>query len=293
VNSTSVDAWQAFLLSKAGIAISVDSLGRSDNQWSDDYNDSDDADLVAFPRVPDPVFGVADNAAFDAVYPGKSYFARGGNHVTDRTDIRELAKAIVDEVKRRGPFLSIADFDNRRLLPDASGSSSATSVEQDYQGLMGTLDAAIMKTSQNAGLLNNQLFAGEDPGNSSGVAIAPDERKHGNQLPSSADDREQLYALPRGQEDSTLEGMGAYLMQGDLLANLGSAMSPRSDTFTIRAFGESTDPITGEVNSTARCEAVVQRIVEPVDPSDDLIVPNSNGFGHKFTIVSFKWIDEG
>ncbi|MDB2681451.1 hypothetical protein N9Z14_02525 [Opitutales bacterium] len=293
VNSTSVVAWEAFLLSKAGIAMQVDSLSRSDNRAFADYNTSGDAAFVAFPRVPDPVFGVADNAAFDAEHPRKSYFARGGNHVTDRTEIRELAKAIVEEVKRRGPFLSMADFVNRRLLPDASGSSSATSIEQDYQGLMGTLDAAIMKTSQNAGMLNNQLFAGEDAGNTSGVAIDPDLKKHANHFPSSADDREQLYAVPRGQEDSTLEGMGAYLMQGDLLANLGSAMSPRSDTFTIRAFGESTDPITGVVNSTARCEAVVQRIADTVDPDDDLIVPDSNGFGRKFTIVSFKWIDEG
>jgi len=38
---------------------------------------------------------------------------------------------------------------------------------------------------------------------------------------------------------------------------------------------------------------VVQRIAEPVDPNDDLIVPNPTGFGRKFAIVSFKWIDEG
>lgn len=292
VNSTSVSAWEAFLLSKAGIAIEVNSLSRSDNQCLDDYNDKDDPGFVAFPRVPDPVFGVSDNAAFDNEHPRKSYFARAGNHVTDRTEIRELAKAIVEEVKRRGPFLSMADFVNRRLVPDASGSSNATSIEQDYLGLMGTLDAAIMKTSQNPGLLNNQLFAGEEPSNGTGVALNPDERKHGNQKPSSADDREQLYGVPRGQETSALEGMGAFLMQGDLLANLGSAMSPRSDTFTIRAFGESTDPITGEVNSSARCEAVVQRIAEPVDTNDNLIMPDPNGFGRKFTIVSFRWIDE-
>jgi hypothetical protein len=293
VNSTSVSAWEAFLLSKAGIEMQVDSLGRSDNGALANYNASGDAGFVAFPRVPDPVFGVKDNDAFDDEHPRKSYFARGGNHVTDRTEIRELAKAIVEEVKRRGPFLSMADFVNRRLVPDASGSSSATSIEQDYLGLMGTLDAAIMKTSQNAGLLNNQLFAGEESINESGVALAPDEKKHGNHWPSSADDREQLYGVPRGHETSALEGVGAFLMQGDLLANLGSAMSPRSDTFIIRAFGESIDPLTGEVNSTARCEAEVQRIAEPVDPGDDWIVPDPAGFGRKFTIVSFKWLDEG
>ena len=293
VNSTSVDAWEAFLLSKAGIEMEVDLLGRSDTSVSADYNAAEDAAFVAFPRVPDPVFGVADNAAFDTEHPRKSYFARGGNHVTDRTEIRELAEAIVEEVKRRGPFLSMADFVNRRLVPDAPGASNARNIEQDYLGLMGTLDAAIMKTSQNPGLLNNQLFAGEESSNKSGVALDPDERKSVNQKPSRADDREQLYAVPRGQETSALEGMGAFLMQGDLLANLGSAMSPRSDTFTIRAFGESIDPITGVANSTARCEAVVQRIAEPVDSADDLIMPDPNGFGRRFTIVSFKWIDGG
>ena len=148
VNSTSVDAWQAFLLSKAGISMNVVPGSRTDNRWSAVYNDSDDAGFVAFPRVPDPVFGVADNTTFDAEHPRKSFFARGGNHVTDHDEIRELAKAIVEEVKRRGPFLSMADFVNRRLVPDASGSSNATSIEQDYLGLMGTLDAAILKTSQ-------------------------------------------------------------------------------------------------------------------------------------------------
>ena len=142
-------------------------------------------------------------------------------------------------------------------------------------------------------MLNYQLIFGEDSGNVYGTDLDPDVRKQPKAMPATADEREHLYGVPRGHQESALEGFGAYLMQGDLLANLGSAMSPRSDTFIIRAFGESTDPITGEVNSTARCEAVVQRIAEPGDPNDDLIVPNSAGFGRKFTIVSFKWIDEG
>ena len=145
INSVSVDAWEALLLQAAGKTIHT-----QDNVPLNNYGDES---FVAFPRFPDPVNGVDDDDAFDSLDPqdAKQYV---GLFVTDRDDIRILAKEIVAEVKRRGPFHSMADFVNRRLLPDG------TDLDEDYKGLMGTLDAAIMRASQENGVLNHQQIFG-------------------------------------------------------------------------------------------------------------------------------------
>lgn len=284
VNSTSVAAWEAFLLSKAGISLDYwretpvtnPSLG-----WHSDYNISEDESFVAFPRVPDPILGVSSNSDFDQdlTSPQRTPFVRGGVHVTNRTEIRRLAEQIVEEIKRRGPALSMADFINRRLIPEAS------SLSADYMGLMGTLDAAIHRTSQEGtrngtsgpDMLNHALIFDESPDNYS-------------DLEPANSGEENLFATPQGTTDSSFEGFPGYLMQGDILANLGSSMSARSDTFTLHAYGEKTG-LSGEVIARARCEAVVQRVAEPVDPGDDIIQP-AGSFGRKFVVVSFRWLDQ-
>ncbi len=283
VNSTSVDAWEAFLLSKAGIQIPVNDLDRVDSDWADNYNESMGTDFVAFPRFPDPVFGIEDNTSYDSQHPRKSFAVRGGNHVTNSTEIRQLAAAIVEQVKRRGPFLSMADFVNRRLIEDSDD------LEADYLGLMGTIDAAILKTSQSPGFLNHSLIFGENPETFTGTRLTTDE------LPAhyhnySFDQLEQLHATPKGHTESALEGWSSYLIQGDVLAHLAPFMSPRSDTFTIRSYGEKVDQF-GEIVATAKCEAVMQRISEPLEEGDSVIQPTGS-MGRKFVMISFRWLNE-
>ena len=276
INSVSVDAWEAVLLQAAGKTIPTERDGN--------LNDGGDESFVAFPRFPDPVYGAADNAAFDALDPQDAK-QHAGLFVTDRGDIRILAEQIVAEIKRRGPFLSMADFVNRRLLPDADD------LDLDYQGLMGTLDAAIMRASQTEDVLNyQQIFERTaeyeqqlDPKN------VPD---HGSTNPPYAMDAEGESGVPEGHYNTALEGNSANLIQGDLLQALGSQLSARSDTFVIRAYGESTDPISGEVIAFARCEAVLQRIAEPVDSSDSIVEPTGD-FGRRFVVTAFRWLDEG
>jgi hypothetical protein len=53
-------------------------------------------------------------------------------------EIKELAQYIVAEVKLRGPFLSMSDFLNRRLI--------VTSGDSQNLGLYGALQAAIEKS---------------------------------------------------------------------------------------------------------------------------------------------------
>jgi hypothetical protein len=94
-------------------------------------------------------------------------------------------------------------------------------------------------------------------------------------------------------------GVPGYLTQADVLQSLAPIITPRSDTFTIRAYGEAKDK-NGKVLATARCEAVVQRMPEYCDeatPPDAISAdvatnPTNNLFGRKFAIVSFRYLSD-
>lgn len=73
-----------------------------------------------------------------------------------------------------------------------------------------------------------------------------------------------------------------------ILSMIGPVITVRGDTFTIRAYGECKNKMTGAV-SKAYCEAVVQRSSDPVEPTDDIVAPES-AFGRRFNIVSFRWL---
>ena len=76
---------------------------------------------------------------------------------------------------------------------------------------------------------------------------------------------------------------------------IGSGLVARSDTFTVRSYGESKD-VNGKVLARAWCEAVVQRTPEPVVPDDITGMnpkdpqENQTDFGRRFRIVSFRWL---
>ena len=91
-------------------------------------------------------------------------------------------------------------------------------------------------------------------------------------------------------------GFPGQLLQGDILQALSPMMQVRSDCFTIRGYGEAKHPHTGEIEARAWCEAVVQRLPDPVpnpestaSPLKELASPTSP-FGRQFRIVSFRWL---
>lgn len=109
--------------------------------------------------------------------------------------------------------------------------------------------------------------------------------------------------LPSGiRNDDAAEGpqsLGApgVLDQGDLLTQLGPYLTVRSDTFKIRVYGESVDPLSGEVRSRSWGEAIVQRTAQPVNPGAggplaDTYWDPQDEFGRRFEIVSFKWLNQ-
>jgi len=177
--------------------------------------------------------------------------------------IRELASAIVKQVKKRGPFLSLGEFVNRRL------------VREDELARCGALQAAL-----------------DDPDVSINEPLR-DDQISGSETTSKGKPRYSFTAAATGPRK---QGITGYVTQADLLSSLGTSITPRSDTFTVRAMGEAKDD-QGQVQARVWCEAVVQRSAVYVDPADAAstatasLKPINALFGRRFDIVSFRWLN--
>lgn len=183
-------------------------------------------------------------------------------------EIGRLAGEIVAEVKRRGPFVSLADFVNRRLASDETG-------------LKGALQAAIDRAGINRRLESQyRLDNGE----------SLETYQHPDHIDEPVDLAQTL------KPDSKAWGAPGFLTQGDILQVLGPAIAARSDSFLIRAYGDARDG-NGRVLARAWCQAEVQRVPEPVVADDSGLNPRDSGertdFGRRFRIVSFRWLRPG
>lgn len=192
--------------------------------------------------------------------------AWGEVRMLEPEQIKRLAEKIVEQVRLRGPFLSMSDFINRRL---ESGSKEA---------LKGALQAAIDETDINREVDDNVI----------------------KNVPSG-----KLYKHEEAAKGSMYTAAPGYLIQSDVLASLGNILTVRDDTFTVRAYG-CVKNAEGAVLSQAWCEAVVQRTMDYVDssnkPTDSEYEPDgaksktkisdlNKVMGRKFRVVSFKWLD--
>jgi hypothetical protein len=186
----------------------------------------------------------------------------GWRELTDQ-EINELAKAMVKQVKKRGPFLSLSEFVNRRL--DAASNEFS---------VMGALQAAI-----------------DDPDCSINAGFRNDLRKF-----STLEKTYSSATFPQAMEGAVAYGSSAYVDQADILRNFAEQLTPRGDTFVIRAYGDSIDA-SGNIVARAWCEAVVQRVPEYVDSADEPHVKQVNltsasniAFGRKFEVKRFRWL---
>jgi type II secretory pathway pseudopilin PulG len=99
-------------------------------------------------------------------------------------------------------------------------------------------------------------------------------------------------------EPFTGTGTPGWLTQADLLNSLGPVVTVRSDTFTVRGYGEARDAA-GRVLARSWCEAVVQRVPQWTDPADDPILPPADltpisaRFGRRFEVVSYRELSPG
>jgi hypothetical protein len=286
INSTSLEAWRAILSAMRNVA----------------YNkaagtDANGNPVVNFPRTatsPDlaaeTANGVTANSpisptnATTGENPGD--FA-GFRQLTD-FDIDALASKIVQQVRFRGPFLSLAQFVNRRLTPKSiTPASDPTSISGAIQtaidistGLLPSQNAiplAILNGTWSNSSINTNLLPGT--GTSNQTAFYPDSGDAANSGEFSSNN----LPYPSGSADpfSRMVGMPGWLTQADILEALAPILAARSDTFVIRTYGEVLSPEVnqkdilgsiaqdpGYVLSRAWCEMVVQRVPDYVYNDD-------------------------
>ncbi|NBB79216.1 MAG: hypothetical protein GVY36_07170 [Verrucomicrobia bacterium] len=272
INSTSVEAWKA-LLATTNLAVTPLEIPTfTDGSLAFNGANGSQAIQAAFARFRIPNF---DSPLDSTSNEDRSLWQ--GYRKLNKNQIDLLAQAIVDQVRYRGPFLSLAEFVNRRLAPSG-----------DDRSQMGVIDAAIAAAGLNGPLDTNagRNLDADDiayiSGNDYGMIANPE-------------------GLSAGAYSAS--GIPAFLSQADILQSIGPRLSARSDTFVVRAYGEVRDSF-GEVTARSTCEAVVQRIPEYVDasqlPNHDTnpLVPGPDGlnstnemFGRQFKIVSLRWLD--
>ena len=278
VNSTSVDAWAALLASakrnKMGSATEL-CPGPDKN--------------ARFPRAVR-----ADEADHNYKTPLKEPKAWTGLTTLDDAQIKLLARAIVDETRNRImqnhryeygikigldvhyaifnrgvevplPYISLSQFVNRfncGAFPERvtyQGCLENAIVRADLAGAnisnRSTDSAAIFTSSNLDPIIGN-------PATTPSIAgLVPYVATRSNVISTNP-------VSPYQTRSHIQRAAPTSLMQSDILAAIGSSISTRSDTFTIRCYGDATDPLNpSRPVSSCWIEAVVQRIPEFCDPS--------------------------
>jgi len=266
INSTSIDAWRALLSSHLGVE-----------------TDPSDPATPATLRHPYSRFVKPTGTPNDAT-------SWEGYRILSDEQIEELANNIKAEVVKRGPFLSLADFVNRRLGSDETS-------------LKGPLQSAIDATDAHSNPINR--INSRSPFDNS--AFRPTSYAPG--VTTNAQKESFLGGLLSTSTETTLREKTfasraafapGYFSQADLLTALGPVITNRSDTFIIRTYGDVKNPATNTIEAKAWCEAVVQRLPEYIVPKNGAIGdapetwpatnPNNQIFGRRFQVVSFRWL---
>jgi hypothetical protein len=254
INSTSVEAWKVFFSSLKGKPLSY-----LENQASSLTSVTPDGTPVT-PGLAngEPIHGA--DLSGDANAPPEQWTSP---RVLSDQEIDELAVAMVKQVRKRGPFLSLSEFINRRL----------DGVNEEL-ALKGALQAAL-----------------DDESVSINAAFRTPERSMDGEIGTMS------AAFPEALNGPIAYGSTPYVDQADILRHMGSLLTPRGDTFVIRTYGDSLDS-KGNVLARAWCEAVVQRYPDYVDNSDEcqvkqesLTSPANKQYGRMFKIVRFRWLN--
>jgi len=256
INSTSVDAWRALFASLRGKSIAYLDAKRSLGQTSLKQETIEGTPIAGF-SMPNGQATIGSQS--DSAEPEQW---TGWRELTDE-EIDELAVAMVEQVRLRGPFLSLSEFVNRRL----DGSKKELSLKGALQAALDDKDVSI-----NSGF------------------------KSGARSFSNPETSELSPEFSEALEGPIAYGSAAYVDQADILRGLAGQLTPRGDTFVIRTYGDSLDPA-GKVLARAWCEAVVQRVPDYLDPSDedfektsDLKSEQNQKFGRQIRIVNFRFL---
>lgn len=271
VNSTSVEAWAAFLTEALNQRrMSVNSQQK---KW-----------------IRKPSLDPSDKALYD------------GKHLRllSREEVSTIAENIVIQNKLRGPSPTLSQWINRSLLPEHHRQRHSHPLTAGQVSYAGPLQTAL----DLAGV--NGAFTESD-------AVVPLSLQ-ANEF--NSDDYRTGKVNPRSLKYHSGYGAPATITQADILESIGHFLSNRSDTFTVRAYGDARDS-QGNVIARAYCEATIQRFPAYVNPADGAEVPPhiwqlsglgdvphsgswrpnpqlsplSATYGRRFRITSFRWLD--
>jgi len=255
VNSTSESAWRAVLSGLKGSSVPVATTPSLGNR----------SELIATKNTPVASLLVPGGGEIDPrglADPASRDQWKGFRGLDDQ-QIGELARAIVKQVRLRGPFLSLADFVNRR-----------PGTEKNL-ALSGALQSAL----DDEAVSINQAYRSQNRALALGEAVA------------------QGFPFPEAEAGAKSVCAPGYVKQADLLTTLGPFLHVRGDTFVIRAYGDARDEAGLNVTARAWCEAVVQRVPDFVDPADPAYQNPVNSsvnriFGRRFAVVSFRYLSQ-
>jgi Tfp pilus assembly protein PilX len=250
INSTSVEAWKTLLGGLKGrVVVGRDATGK-------EVMEPIKTGVTPVTGVLNPQNLVAEGNGADNL-PEPSQWV--GRRELTETEIELLATAITREIRKRGPFLSLADFVNRRVGTDKSlarAGAIQSALDSDFTGI-------------------NKRFI------SSSRAVG------------AAASR---FTFKEAEEGAISQGIPGIVKQADILTPIAPILSARSDSFIIRGYGEAVDG-SGKVTARAWCEAVVERDRNFVDPvgnrptaATNTLTPTNAKFGRRYDMVSFRWL---
>lgn len=311
VNSTSVPAWTAVLRSLRDQRIPVLRTGTTSVTM-----DNVGAGRTALPRMlPSPEIM---NGFVLSGTVSRGMALTGFDTLTD-VQIETLAREIVNQVRIRGPFLSLSEFVNRQLMA-FDGTPTDPCLRGALQSALEVLQQSRAALSPATGLSLNQTNSTFKAYNLNAAAYGKPTTPLTSRNPISGamEPNPKLdpagfsadYINPQASVGNSSEGLPGWPRQADLLRRLAPIMSVRDETFTVRSLGE---VVTAEGTARAWCEAVYQRVPEYVDPRiepwkapmGDFIpasgaYPESPGkpfpymanavFGRRLKLVSFRWL---
>lgn len=263
VNSTSVRAWRALLGHARNQQIPYSEPGGSIKlSAKTDFGFSRTS--VAGDREAGEAPQVAGEYADTTEYTGYRVFT------DEMLDV--LAEKIVEQVRLRGPFLSLSEFVNRQLSSDTD------------LALCGAIQAALNALAADSSLNPFEVIQNESvesEANPFGGAAVP---KTG-------------YVFSEAAVGHNTYGLPGWTRQADVLRPLAPILSARDDTFTIRTYGDARSPDGKVIIARAWCEATVRRtrdFSDPSDAADSTTQPASQTnqtYGRKFQIISFRWLN--
>ncbi len=261
VNSTSVEAWKAIF----GHAKALESIAMQSANGIVSTAVAKKNVVTRGPVASDIEAGTGPGLA--GQFANASEFT-GFRNLTD-SQITNLAQGVVEQVRLRGPFLSLSEFVNRQISSNenlALAGAVQTALNRLDEDPMAQLRNPANGLSQNTMNINDPKLAGVG------------------------------YVFPQAATGSSSFGAPSWIRQADILRPIAPILSVRDDTFTIRAYGDAVDP-SGKVIAKAWCEAVVKRtsdFVSADDAADSVEPPASpinRAFGRAYKISSFRWLN--